>query len=183
MKRFFTGDTTTETTDEHTKKLESFKMENKALKEQLGSSVPLGNNHEENSKKLKEMLAVIEVLRQLENKELAFDLTDSEKFHGGISIGVQDTSTKKIIFAVYAEGKDKKEKARRFGRFSGYTYYEYLLSKAVLVFPNETTQIPVPKFLLEEFGWKITDHINSWSENKDKAVLNKLDTVLSKLGT
>lgn len=163
---------------EHVKKLESFKNENQALKKQLSSAVVVTHDYTESAKKLKEMLAVVEVLRQLEDETLVLDVTDSEKFNGGISVGVMDAKTKKSVLAIYAEGKDKKEKSR----FGGISYYEYVPHKAVLFFPKDSTQIKIPAFLVEYFGYHLTDHVTKWSGEKDKQETAKLDTVLQKLG-
>ena len=168
-------------TEKLAKQVESFKKENQALKTQLGHAVIIDSDHKTNAMKLKEMLTVVEVLRQLEDKELVFDVTDSEKGSGYISVAVLDAQTRKPVLAVYAEGRDKKERSRRLG-WNSLSFYEYLVDKATLAFVKDNVNIKVPKFLLEEFSWKLTDHISTWSETKDKAVSQKLDTVLQKLG-
>lgn len=180
MKKFFTG-TTNDSECEQTKKLESFKNENKALKQQLGASVTLDSDHATNAKKLKEMLAVVEVLRQLEAKELVTDVTDSDKCPGYLSVAVLDAKTRKPVLAIVAEGKDKKERSK-FRGYGSLSFYEYNVHKATFAFVKDSVNIKVPSFLLEEVSWKLTDHITEWSDAHDKNQNAKLDTVLAKLG-
>lgn len=158
------------------KQIESFRTENKVLKERLASSVPLSSNHEDNLKNLKEMLLVVATLKQIEDKELELITTESEKFKGGIMIGVQDSKTKKKVLDILAAGTDKKGKSRY-----GYGYYDYTVQSAVLSFATGA-EVRIPKFLLEEVGYVITDHIDTWSKLQDAAKEKTLDAALAKLG-
>lgn len=175
MGLFFNGEYEKDQAEKMNKSLESFKAENKMLKEKLSNAVTMEGDNDENAKNLKAMLTVVEILRKLDKEELVLDVSDSLKNRGDISVGVMDKKTKKQLFAIVAEGKDKKEK----GRY--YTFYDYTAHKAAFVFPNSAI-IPVPKFFLADVSGHITSHIDNWSKALDKENNEQLDKVLEKIG-
>lgn len=157
------------------KAVESFRQENTQLKEAAKAQFQLTTDYEDSSRTLKELLAVVEAFRKIENEEYVLDVNDSVKSVNDIFVSVLDAKTKKPVFAIVASGRDKKAK-KRF-----YPSYQYLVSKATLVF-EKGAEIKVPEFLIEETGWVLTQHINNWSNKKDQKVGSNIDSALKKLG-